>query len=389
MNDYIQRIIEEIENNKEKYISISKQIHANPELGNEEYFASQILSDCLLENSFEVQKGVAGHKTGFIAKSGTSGPKVAFLAEYDALEKLGHACGHNLIGTISTLAAIALSNVVKENVQVYVYGSPAEEGGVNGSAKATYVKEGLFNDIDFALMVHPSGEDALTANTLAVDPIDIEFFGRPAHAASAPYEGINALDSQITLFNNIGLLRQQLTNDVKIHGIITDGGDAPNIIPEYTKSRFYIRSNSRLTLNEVTKKIKNIAKGSALATGCEYKVTHIQNGVDEFVINKSFNEVYQETFEQLTSKKITFAKKGIGSTDAGNVSQVIPTIHPTIKIGSKDLIGHTEEFCKAANSIQAQEAIVLGAKTLAITALKVATNSELLEKIKKEDCLNY
>lgn len=244
-----EQIIDEIESRKAEYLKISHSIHENPEIGNEEYFASKLLSDLLEAEGFTVERGVAGHETAFLARkksSVKSGPSVAFLAEYDALPGLGHACGHNIIGTASTAAAIALGRQIDEiGGEVVVLGTPAEEGGPNGSAKGSFVKHGLLEGIDAALMVHPSNATRITGNSLAVDPLDFEFIGKPAHAAAAPHQGINALDAVIQLFNSINALRQHVTDDVKIHGIITHGGDAPNIVPHYAKARFYIRAATR------------------------------------------------------------------------------------------------------------------------------------------------
>lgn len=196
----VEKVKENIDQNKELYISTSHKIHANPEIGNEEFFASSLLTGILENEGFSVTKAVAGHETSFIArkKSDKPGPSIAFLAEYDALPGLGHACGHNIIGTMSTAAAIALSKVLDEvGGEAVVLGTPAEEGGPNGSAKGSFVKHGLLEGIDAAMMIHPNGKTSLTAPSLAVDPLDFEFFGKSAHAAASPHEGINALDAVI------------------------------------------------------------------------------------------------------------------------------------------------------------------------------------------------
>ncbi len=379
-------ITENIEANKETYISASHTIHANPEIGDEEYLASDLLCEILEKANFEVERDIAGHKTGFIGrkKSSKKGPTIAFLAEYDALIGLGHACGHNLIGTTSLAAAIGLSQVIDEiGGEVLLYGTPAEEGGNNGSAKASFVKQGYFKDVDAALIAHPSNDNFLTPPSLALDPLDFEFFGKPAHAAGAPQEGVNALDAQILLFNGISLLRQQLNTDIRIHGIITHGGDAPNIIPEYTKSRFYIRAKERKVVDEVTRKLKAIAEGAALSTGCTHKVTLFQNQIDNTVQTPKFDEVYKRVFESLGGS-FSATREGAGSTDVGNVSHVVPTIHSGIKIGDSCLVAHTQGFREAAASKEGDKALVLGAKTLALTALELYTNPELLEEIKAE-----
>ncbi|WP_409271241.1 M20 family metallopeptidase [Neobacillus sp. SCS-31] len=380
-------IIENIEEKRELYIATSQAIHARPEIGNEEFFASAQHIKLLEDEGFEVEKAVAGHETSFVArkKSLKPGPSIAFLAEYDALPGLGHACGHNIIGTTSVAAAIALSKVIEETGgEAVVFGTPAEEGGPNGSAKGSFVKYGHVEGIDAALMIHPSGETRLTSSSLAVDPLDFEFFGKPAHAAAAPHEGINALDAVIQLFNGINALRQQLTDDVRIHGIITHGGEAPNIIPEYAKARFFIRAATRSGLNEVTRRVKAVAEGAALATGARLNIIAFQNEVDNLLLNKTYDAVFKEVIEELGETVAEGDRPGLGSTDAGNISQVVPTIHPYIKIGPDDLVAHTVPFREAAASPKGDEALITGAKGLALTALRLVTDAEVLAAIKEE-----
>ncbi|WP_053367646.1 M20 family metallopeptidase [Bacillus sp. FJAT-27245] len=380
-------IIENIEAKRSLYIATSQAIHARPEIGNEEFFASTQHIKLLEDEGFEVEIAVAGHETSFVArkKSAKQGPAIAFLAEYDALPGIGHACGHNIIGTTSVAAAIALSKVIDvTGGEAVVFGTPAEEGGPNGSAKGSFVKHGLVEGIDAALMIHPSGETRLTSSSLAVDPLDFEFFGKPAHAAASPHEGINALDAVIQLFNGINALRQQLTDDVRIHGIITHGGDAPNIIPEYAKARFFIRAATRSTLNEVTLRVKAVAEGAALATGAKLNVIAFQNEVDNLLLNKTYDAVFKEVIEDLGETVVEGDRPGLGSTDAGNISQVVPTIHPYIKIGPNDLVAHTVPFREAAASPKGDEALITGAKGLALTALRLLTDAEVLSAIKAE-----
>ncbi|AND42173.1 M20 family metallopeptidase [Cytobacillus oceanisediminis] len=387
LSELKEAIKKNVEGNKELYLSASHQIHATPEIGNEEFFASGLLSGILEKEGFEVERAVAGHETAFLArkKSDKPGPSIAFLAEYDALPGLGHGCGHNIIGTTSVAAAIALSKVIDETGgEAVVFGTPAEEGGPNGSAKGSFVKHGLLEGIDAALMVHPSNHTRLTSSSLAVDPLDFEFIGKPAHAAASPEEGINALDAVIQLFNGINALRQQLKDDVRIHGIITHGGDAPNIIPEYAKARFFIRATTRTSLNEVTRKVKAVAEGAALATGAKLNVIAFQNEVDNLLLNKTYDQVFKEVIEDLGETVVEGDRDGIGSTDAGNISQVVPTIHPYIKIGADDLVAHTVPFREAAASVKGDEALITGAKGLALTAFQLVTDQELLKSIKQE-----
>lgn len=375
-----------IDANQDFYIGVSHDIHDNPEIGNEEFYASEKLATILKKAGFSVELDVAGHKTAFLArkKAAKQGATVAFLAEYDALPGLGHACGHNIIGTTSVAAAIALAEVIEDiGGEVVVLGTPAEEGGPNGSAKGSFVKHDLLKGIDAALMIHPSSDSALTTPSLAVDVLEFEFFGKPAHSAANPEDGINALDGLIQFYNGVNALRQHVTPDVRIHGIILDGGQAPNIVPDYARARFFTRADKRRRLDEITKRVVQVAEGAAIQTGTAFKVTNIQNGVDDFLINKQFNRLFARIAEQLDEPLIADSR-GIGSTDAGNISQVIPTIHPYIKIGSSDLVGHTVEFREAAKSVAGDEALIKGAKLLALTALELYTNETLLTDIKKE-----
>lgn len=378
------KVVETIDQYESTFIDISHKIHNRPEVGNEEFFASHTLIELVKEHGFEVVRNIAGYDTGFIAtyNTGKPGATIAFLAEYDALPGLGHACGHNIIGTTSAAAAIGLRQVIDDvGGVIKVYGTPAEEGGINGSAKASYVKEGLFEGVDVALMVHPGADSYMTIPTLAVDIFDVEFFGKPAHASENPHDGINALDAMLLFFNGINAHRQQMIDTDRVHGVILNGGDAANIIPDYTRARFFTRSRTRRTLNPLTAHVKKMAEGAALQTGATMSFTFIQNGVDDFYINEALDHVYQEIAISL-GDEFREDDYGFGATDTGNVSQVVPTIHPHIKIGSSMLICHTEEFCEAAASKKGDQALILGAKSLALTALAVSTSTELLQEIK-------
>ncbi|WP_149095946.1 M20 family metallopeptidase [Paenibacillus terrae] len=382
-----QRIIEQIEGSRTLYTETSRFIHANPEIGNQEFQASKVLTDILQQAGFEITRNVAGHETGFVARKASTrqGPKIGYLAEYDALPGLGHACGHNIIGTASTAAAIALAQVIDETGgEVYVFGTPAEEGGPNGSAKGSFVKHGLFEGIDAALMVHPSGVTRLTSPSLAVDPLDFHFYGKAAHAAGSPEEGINALDAVLQLFSGINALRQQLPTDVRIHGIITHGGDAPNIIPDYASARFFIRASTWQRTEEISAKVRNIAEAAALATGATVKIERFQNEVRDFILNDTLDEVVGRELEALGEQLDRGPRGGIGSTDAGNVSHVIPTAHTYIKIGPDDLIAHTVEFREAAGSAKGEEALVTGAKALALSGLQLLVDEALLAAVKED-----
>ena len=339
-----QKILDFIENNKYDYVEISHRIHERPELGNEEIFASRTLIDQLRANRFEIETDIAGHATGFIAT-------------YDS----------DMTGP----------------VKVVVLGCPAEEGGENGSAKASYVKAGVIDEIDVALMIHPGNETYRTINTLAVDVLDIKFYGRSAHASENADEALNALDAMISYFNGIAQLRQHIKKGQRVHGVILDGGKAANIIPDFTHARFYTRATSRKELDVLTEKVNQIARGAAIQTGCDFEFGPIQNGVNEFIKAPKLDDLFEKYATEL-GEEVIDDDFGYGSTDTGNVSHVVPTIHPHIKIGSRNLVGHTHRFREAAASLQGDQALIRGAKILALMGLELIENKPLLDEIIEE-----
>ena len=273
--------------------------------------------------------------------------------------------------------------------EIRVYGTPGEEGGENGSAKGSFVREGFLDDVDFALGVHPGYKHALTGKSLAVDPVDVEFFGKSSHAAAAPEHGINALDALIQVYNASNALREHLPDDVRIHGVITNGGQAANVVPDYASARFYLRAKSRPVLEDLYKKFENIVKGAALQTGADYKFGLFQNSVDNTVPTPLFDEVYEKNlnrYGEIIADAET--KDSGGSSDVGNISQVVPTIQPNIKISNEYIAGHSIEFREASKSDLGLSSIELGAKVLATTALEVIQNPELLEKMKEQHAIN-
>lgn len=378
-----QEILDYIENKKYDYVEISHRIHERPELGNEEIFASRTLIDQLRANDFEIETDIAGHATGFIAtyQSEKEGPTIGYLAEYDALPGLGHACGHNIIGTASVLAGVALKQVINHiGGKVVVLGCPAEEGGENGSAKASYVKAGVIDDIDIALMIHPGNETYPTINTLAVDVLDIKFYGKSAHASENADEALNALDAMISYFNGVAQLRQHIKKSHRVHGVILDGGKAANIIPDYTHARFYTRATTRKELDILTERVNQIARGAAIQTGCDYEFGPIQNGVNEFIKTPKLDELF-EKYAIEVGEEVSYDDFGFGSTDTGNVSHIVPTIHPHVKIGSRNLVGHTHRFREAAASVHGDQALIRGAKIIALMGLELIENKKLFDEV--------
>ena len=382
------RILGYVEERYDVYREIALEIHGRPETSNHEVFACATLSEQMKKEGFQVTVDVAGHPTGFTAvyKAAKAGPTLVFLADYDALAGLGHGCGHNLFGATSCLAAAALKQVIEEvGGEIRVYGTPGEEGGENGSAKGSFVREGFFRDVDAALCVHPgSDHHELTHAEIACAPIRIAFQGKAAHAASNPQDGINALDALILVFNAIGLMRQQLPKDVKIHGIVTKGGDMPNIIPAETEGRFYVRASTTPRMMKVYHQMEDIVRGAALQTGCTGLLEPSQrNLVDNIIPTPSFDAVYRKNLESL-GEVVDDRGTPIGSSDVGNVSHVVPVIQPMIRISDVPVAGHSIEKREACRSEMGLRSIALGAKALALTGLDLIEQPGVLEEIKRE-----
>ncbi len=363
---------------------ICNQLYENPELGDEEYESMKLLVDLLEKHDFQVETGIVGRPTAFkaIYDSGRPGLAVAFLAEYDALPGIGHGCGHNLIGTMSVGAGIILSKVLHEiGGRVVVLGTPAEE--TNG-AKVPMSEQGVFDTIDVAMIVHPSDQSYVSGESLAMDAIQFAFSGKASHAAASPEEGINALDGVIQLFNGINALREHLPSDVRIHGIISEGGKAANVVPDYAVAQFYIRAKKRAYLNEVVEKVKKIANGAALMTGTIVEISNYELSYDEMNTNQALSECFTKNLKLTSKLPIYPAKQSYGSIDMGNVSQVVPAIHPYIGMNKPGLVAHTEEFRDQTITEDGLETLRSGALALAYTGFDVLSDKKLYESIIKE-----
>jgi len=379
-------VVAEIDSLSKKLIEISDRIHANPEVGHKEHATSKLLSDELEKAGFKVERRVCGLATAFKAtmQGKSSGPAVALLAEMDALPGIGHGCGHNIIGTATLGAALALKKIMpKVNGSLIVFGTPAEEAAVDDAGGKVIMIDEIAK-ADVAMIVHPSSRTLVEATSIAREALEFEFFGKAAHAAGSPHEGINALNAVIHMFTMVDALRQHVKPDVRIHGIITDGGKAPNIVPEHAVSRMYVRAKEKEYLKEVVEKVRKCAEGAALATGATMKVRSYANTYENMVTNHALAEAMKENWERIGVKVQERETEGSGSTDMGNVSQVTPSIHPYIAIGPEKMPGHSTEFVKAAASEEGHRGLISAAKGLAMTSIDVFTNPELLAKIKQE-----
>jgi amidohydrolase len=371
---------------------LALQIHANPELAFKEEKAASWLTAFLERQGCRVERGVGGLPTAFRAEvSGAgTGPTIAVMAEYDALPGIGHACGHNVIATAGAGAGAALAVVASRlghgrlpfQGRVEVVGTPAEEGG---AGKVKLLDAGVFRGVDAALMIHPRCGTQVWRPTLGLMKAKVEYFGTAAHAASWPWRGVNALNAVIALFNSLDAMRQQLRPDARVHGVITNGGQQPNIIPEYTSADFYLRSLDKTYLQEVRRRFEAAAEGAATATGCRVQVT-----IDPRIHDPLKPNVPMATLFERNLARIDFpvdpddGQAGYGSTDAGNVSHAIPTIHPYIRTSPDGVPGHSREFAEHNATPLARAGMVAAAKALALTALDLLADPGSLQAAKEE-----
>lgn len=377
-----QEIISYIELIKNDLISMSDYIHENPEEGYHEFKAQEKLADMLERYGFKVEKDFLGLGTEFRACIGKSFPTIAYLCEYDALPGIGHACGHNIIGTAGIAAAIGLSRVIeKTGGRIIVLGTPAEE---TSGAKVTMAEKGAFDGIDAAIMVHPSDITSESGTSLAMDAVEFVFKGRCSHAAANPEHGINALNACIETFNMINALRQHVTSDIRIHGIISDGGAVPNIVPDRAAARFYIRGMRRSQLDEVTERVKNCARAAAMGVGAQVEINNYEFSYDNMITNQALSRLFSHNLKECGIIEIQGAQTGFGSLDMGNVSHVVPSIHPYIKICDEGIPCHTVEFAKASKGTLAHENMIKAACAMAVTGFDIITNENLLAEIREE-----
>ncbi|UQZ84718.1 p-aminobenzoyl-glutamate hydrolase subunit B [Paenibacillus konkukensis] len=381
-NDPKRRLEQAVDARDKQLRDISMRIHSHPELSFHEHQAQQWLTEPLEEAGFIVEKGIAGLETSFRAtwQGAPGGPKIALLAEYDALPAIGHACGHNLIGTASVGAALALKDANPELPgTVVVLGTPAEE---EGGGKIIMCNEGVFDDIDAVMMVHPQNKTMVLRGALACVDATFTFHGRQAHASSSPEKGISALDAMINAFVAINSIRQFVKEDVRIHGIITKGGDAPNVVPELCEAVFILRAADVSELETVREKVYRAVRHAAEGVGA---TVDIAEGLiyAERNNNKALAALFRSNLERMGIEVVEPpAKGGIGSSDIGNVGQVTATIHPYIRIG--DATTHTPEFCRLAGSEEGMTELNQAAKALAMTVYDLCADAEALKGVRSE-----
>ncbi|MDA8102846.1 MAG: M20 family metallopeptidase [Nitrospiraceae bacterium] len=358
-------------------LRISHSIHAEPELAFAEYKASELASDFLAAHGFSVKRGVAGMETAFSATTGAGDLHIAICAEYDALPDVGHACGHNIIASAALGAGALLAPLASElGVRVTVLGTPAEEGG---GGKILMIEDGVFEDVDAAMMVHPAPAEFDRMATIAAQHIDVTYTGKEAHASAFPHLGINAMDSMTVAQVAIGLLRQTLLPDERVHGIVTHGGDAPNIIPAKVTARYIARADTLARLEKLIPRVRACFEAGAVATGASLEFTLPFPPYSELITDEVMAERWRAIAASRGREMIAADEAHLlrASTDMGNVSMSVPSIHPLLSIDSWPAVNHQPEFTAACVTEAADRAVLDGAYAMAALVVEMATESAL------------
>jgi amidohydrolase len=384
------RVVEAIDRAAGELMTLSKYIHSNPEPALEEVKASAACASFLQERGFTVERGIADLPTSFRADVATGlGPTVAFLSEYDSLPGIGHGCGHNLIAIAGIGAGLGLSAAIGDVPgRVSVFGTPAEEA-VGG--KIIMAEVGAFNGIDAAFGAHPGTSEAScptvegSGNALACQTVRIAFHGEPAHAAADPYNGVNALNAIIEVFNGINALRQHVKSDARIHGIITNGGDVPNVVPHFAAAEFFVRAATLVHMNELVAKVERIAQGASLMTGATLEFTLPDRANFDMITNHTLARALKKNLDAvgLTMPEAK-AEEGSGSTDWGNVSYHVPSVETSYPILDHVCTWHSQAVVEAADSELGYANTILVAKALALTGLDVLLDRQLLNDATRE-----
>jgi amidohydrolase len=380
-----QAVCAAVDDIREEVLRLSHGIHAKPELAFEEREAAALLSESIRQSGLEVETGAYGLETAFVAEFGSGDAGcVAVLAEYDALPDIGHACGHNIIASAAVGAGLALYSLADRLPgRVRLLGTPAEE---RGGGKELMAREGAFDGVDAAMMIHPAGANLVTMPSLACSEVDVHYRGRASHAAAMPEQGINALDALVIAYQAIGALRQHIGIFERIHGIITNGGQAPNIVPENAAGRFYVRAANAEELAALKIRVENCFRAGAEATGSELKISWNEVDYLDIRYNVPLAESYRINAESLGRVFFPIDKvpAGLaGSTDMGNVSYRVPSIHPMIESAPINCSIHNAEFEKWAGGEMGDQAAIDGAKALAMTAIDYLCDAELRQRIRE------
>jgi amidohydrolase len=379
-----EQLCHEIDQRADLLLEVSHRIHAHPELGFEEHLAHELLTGVLADEGLEPTRGAYGLETAFAARAGHDGPVVAVLCEYDALPGIGHACGHNIIGAAGLGAGLAAAARADDfGGRVVVLGTPAEEGG---GGKVRLLDAGAFDGIDAAMMVHPAGADLESMTTLAIQQIWVEYHGRSAHAAAFPHQGRNALDAAVLGYQNVAALRQHIRPEERVHGIFTDAGDKPNIVPAHAAAQWYVRAATLEDLEPLKERVLTCLQAGADATGCQMTYDWKHPVYADLVSNQPLASRYRANAHDLGRDVVDPTRSPanvVGSTDMGNVSRAVPSIHPMIKAAPSHLAIHTPEFASYAASDEGDRAVLDGAKAMAMTVADLWLEPGLVDRIRE------
>ncbi|HAT08120.1 MAG TPA: amidohydrolase [Rhodobiaceae bacterium] len=369
----------------DELIDASHAIHAKPEIAFEEKFAHGLLTDKVEAAGLTVERHACGLDTAFVSLFGEGDTEVGILSEYDALPGIGHACGHNIIATTGLGASLALAKLNGDLPgKVRYLGTPAEE---SGNGKELMARQGAFDGLDAAMMVHPAGIDLITMPSLAVNEVRVTYTGKASHASAMPFAGVNALDALVTAYQSIAQLRQHIKQSERIHGIFNEAGLAPNIVPDHAVGTFYVRAENGLALAELKSRVQNCFEAGALAAGCEVQIDWALGDYLEIKESWAIAERYKQNAESLGRNFFPLEKmpsSGAGSTDMGNISHRVPSIHPMIACAPPSVVIHNPEFAKWAGSERGDKAVIDGAKSLAMTAIDVLTDKKMMQQAKKD-----
>ncbi len=378
-------VIDAVDARADRLIEVSRSIHAHPELNFEERFAHDLLCDVLESAGLPVTRHAYGVETAFEAVAGDVGPEILVLLEYDALPGIGHGCGHNVIAAAGLGAGLAVAGLATElGGRVRILGTPAEEGG---GGKIYLARNGAFATGDAAMMVHPADADLLRMHSIAIHTAGVEYTGRAAHAAAAPWEGRNALDAAVLGYMNVAALRQHIRPTERVHGIITEGGEKPNIVPRRAAANWYVRSDTIESLQPLKRRVLDCLEGATSACGCTMSATWDDVAYADVRDNRALVASYARNMAGLGREVLdpdVIGRRVTGSTDMGNVSYLLPSIHPMVKAAPDGTPIHTEDFARHAGSESGDRAVVAGAKAMAMTVVDLWTDPVLLDGVKHE-----
>ncbi|MCY3635742.1 MAG: M20 family metallopeptidase [bacterium] len=379
-----QKMASEVDARATQLLSVSHQIHENPELCFEEHTAHDLLCSVLEDEGLEVERSAFDLDTAFIARSGRTGPHIAVICEYDALPEIGHACGHNVIAAAGLGAGLAAAALAEElGGRISIIGTPAEEGG---GGKCYMLERGAFDGVSAAMMVHPANHELTTMSAIAVEQLEVTYSGQSAHASASPHKGRNALDGAVLGYMNVAALRQHIRPDERIHGIFTRAGDKPNIVPHEAAAEWYVRSPKLDSLAELSQRVVACLEAGATAAGVDIQCQCNAPIYADMINSQTMLEFYARnaaaTGRVVSEPRSSFAV--VGSTDMGNVSYAVPSIHPMIKVAPDNVAIHTPEFAHYAKSQSGDQAVLDGAKIMAMTVADLWLDLDALDQAADE-----